>query len=194
MSRKILLLLSATLLALLVLRGGGPDQPDGVLVPQVPVQTPVEQAAFQFQGHRIEVLAGFALDARVLGKERYWLGREAALSKYDLALGWGRMSDSRVLEQIEISQSGRWYRWRTERMPIPRREIERSSANMHLIPADDWIEQQIGKVAPGDLVHIKGFLVRVRSPDGWRWQSSLTRDDTGNGACELIFVEAFEIL
>lgn len=191
---RLLLIIVGIVLVLLMLRDGEREQPDGVLVPAAPAQTQIETAPFEFEGHRIEVLAGFALDARVLGKERYWLGREAELSKYDLALGWGRMSDSRVLEQIDISQSGRWYRWRAEQMPIPRREIERSSANMHLIAADDWTEKQIGKAAPGDLVRIRGYLVRVRGDDGWRWQSSLTRDDTGNGACELIFVEEFEIL
>ncbi|MFC6673868.1 hypothetical protein [Marinobacterium aestuariivivens] len=194
MSRRILILLAAVLLALFLFRDAGQTQPDGVLVAAAPLQTEVERSAFEFDGHRIEVLAGFELDARVLGRERYWLDRESDLAKYDLALGWGRMSDSRVLEQIEISQSGRWYRWRAEQMPIPRREIERSSANMHLIPADAWIEKQIGKAGPGDLVRIKGYLVRAVSPEGWRWQSSLTRDDTGNGACELIYVESFEIL
>ena len=24
--------------------------------------------------------------------------------------------------------------------------------------------------------------------DGWRWRSSLTRDDSGGGACELVYV------
>ncbi|GGO75595.1 hypothetical protein GCM10011348_00750 [Marinobacterium nitratireducens] len=194
MSRLILIILACALALLMLLRGGEPELPDGVLVPGTPQQTAVQAKTFEFDGHRVEVLAGFELDARVLGKERYWLDRESELSKYDLALGWGRMSDSRVLEQIDISQSGRWYRWRAERMPIPRREIERSSANMHLIPADDWIEKQIAKAGPGTLVRIKGYLVKVTSPDGWRWKSSLTRDDTGNGACELIFVEQFEIL
>ena len=30
---------------------------------------------------------------------------------------------------------------------------------------------------------------RMRAPDGWRWRSSLTREDTGAGACELVWVE-----
>jgi len=167
---------------------------DGVLVTQAPRQTPATRAPFELDGHRIEALADFEIDARVLGKERYWLDRESELSKYDLALGWGAMSDSRVLDQIEIRQSGRWYRWRTEQLPIPRQEIEHSSANMHLIPADSYIERQISDVRTGDLVRISGYLVRVTTAGGWRWQSSLTRDDVGQGACELIYVESIEIL
>jgi hypothetical protein len=30
--------------------------------------------------------------------------------------------------------------------------------------------------------------------DGWRWRSSLTRNDTGAGACEVIFVRDFQVL
>ncbi len=189
-----ILVLGMLLGAALFFPEGERSQADGMLVMTEPQQTPVTQPPFELEGHRIEVLAQFELDARVLGKERYWLDRESKLAKYDLALGWGPMSDSRVLDQIDISQSGRWYRWRTEQLPIPRREIERNSANMHLIPADDWLEGQISDVKTGDLVRIKGYLVRAINSDGWRWQSSLTRDDIGQGACELLYVESFETL
>jgi hypothetical protein len=37
-------------------------------------------------------------------------------------------------------------------------------------------------------VRIEGWLVEAVAPDGWRWRSSTTRDDSGNGACELIYV------
>ena len=33
-------------------------------------------------------------------------------------------------------------------------------------------------------------LVEATSEDGWRWRSSLTREDTGARSCELVFVEA----
>ncbi len=193
-AKRLLLVLGVLVGGVLFFPEGERNQAEGILVATEPAQRPVTQAPFEFDGHRIEALAEFEIEARVLGKERYWLDHESRLAKYDLALGWGRMSDSRVLDQIEIRQSGRWYRWRSEQLPIPRREIERSSANMHLIPADDWLEGQIGDVKTGDLVRIKGYLVRVTNSDGWRWQSSLTRDDTGRGACELIYVESFEII
>ena len=53
-----------------------------------------------------------------------------------LALGWQQMSDSAVLDHIEVSQSNRFYSWSVRRFPIPRRAIEIESADMHLIPAD----------------------------------------------------------
>jgi hypothetical protein len=31
--------------------------------------------------------------------------------------------------------------------------------------------------------------VDISAEDGWRWRSSRSRTDTGNGACELILLE-----
>ena len=37
------------------------------------------------------------------------------------------------------------------------------------------------------------FVVKVNSQDGWWWKSSQTRNDTGNGACEVVWVDEIEI-
>ncbi|HQO16731.1 MAG TPA: hypothetical protein PLG02_07185, partial [Methylotenera sp.] len=71
---------------------------------------------------------------------------------------------------------------------IPQRQIEIHSANMHIIPANDSVKRQLSNVRQGQLVKIKGLLIEARRPDGWRWRSSLSREDTGNGACELMYV------
>ena len=31
-------------------------------------------------------------------------------------------------------------------------------------------------------------LVEVRGADGWTWRSSLSREDSGNGGCEVVYV------
>jgi hypothetical protein len=64
---------------------------------------------------------------------------------------------------------------------------------MHMIPADDEIERQLKSIRPGNMVHVKGFLVEATTKEGWRWKSSLTRADTGGGACELILVESLYV-
>jgi len=102
------------------------------------------------------------------------------------------MSDSAVLAKITISQSNRFYYWHVDQFPIPRREIETSSANMHMIPADDSVLRSLRRVRQGQLVHLKGFLVDATRPNGWYWHTSMTRDDTGDGACELVYVESVE--
>ena len=166
-------------------------QPAGVLIATVPQQTALGEQPpnLSKRGYRIKPLQRLSLEARVLSAERYWLDRGADLAPLDLALGWGPMSDTSVLGQISISQSGRFYFWHVDRFPIPRHDIEVNSANMHLIPADANVESALKSVRVGQLVHIIGYLVEVTGTDGWRWRSSLSRDDTGNGACELMWVE-----
>tara|TARA_R110001599_G_scaffold64023_3_gene178656 strand:- start:231805 stop:232407 length:603 start_codon:yes stop_codon:yes gene_type:complete len=168
--------------------------PPGVLVPDDPIQTETRRVTYTQDGYVLEALADFEIEARVLGTETYRTGREADLSPIDLALGWGAMSDSGVLAKLSISQSGRfyYYRWQNE-PPIPPREIVRHSANMHMIPINSDVEDQLNAVRVGQVVRITGQLVEVRASDGWHWRSSLTREDSGAGACEVIRVESVEV-
>ena len=103
------------------------------------------------------------------------------------------MADDTALAQIDISQSGRWYRWFARRLPIARRQIERHSANMHMIPADDVVADLLDDVRVGSVVSLRGYLVESHADDGWRWRSSLTRDNTGARSCELVFVERVSV-
>lgn len=164
-------------------------QPPGVLAAQLPEQTETGRRPFEFDGYHITPLAAYTIEARVLSRENYHLGREADLSPTDFALGWARMSDGDVLRHLDISQSGRFYFWRAQELPIPQREIESSSANVHLIPADRRVAHRIADVRTGQVVQLRGLLVRVDAADGWHWASSLSRTDTGAGACELLWVE-----
>jgi hypothetical protein len=48
-------------------------------------------------------------------------------------------------------------------------------------------------VRTGQLVKLSGYLVEARAADGWSWRSSLTRDDTGPGACELVWLTELDV-
>jgi hypothetical protein len=158
-----------------------------------PIQSDSNLKPFSYNNYTITPLADFKITAKILSRERYYLGRGADLSPVDFALGWGRMADDTVLESIDISQSGRWYRWHCDSFPIPRREIETHSANMHMIPQNDAIKSILLDASSGDIITLEGALVRVNASDGWYWNSSLSRNDTGNGACELVFVTSAHI-
>jgi hypothetical protein len=103
------------------------------------------------------------------------------------------MSDETILDQIDIRQSGRFYYWHVKSFPIPRKEIETHSANMHLVPESSQIAEQLKDVRVGQLVSIKGYLIKATGQNGFVWKSSQTRHDTGNGACELIFVKSLRL-
>jgi hypothetical protein len=167
----------------------------GVLVPENPHQGPVTNMASWEKGeYHVAPLAEFDATARILHLKRYSHGRESDLSPIDLALGWGAMSDQSVIDQIDISQSGRWYEWHVKTFPVPRRVIETCSSNMHIIPADDEVENVLGSLRQGDVIQFSGYLVEVTANDGWRWRSSLSREDVGQGACELVWVNRMSVV
>jgi hypothetical protein len=168
----------------------GCPMPPAVATRGAPLQTnvPAALSPFRLKPATLRPLAGFSVDARVLSRQDYRSGRESDLSPTDLALGWGRMRDETVLAQLDISQSGRWYLYRwSGSPPIPVDEIVRSSANMHVIPANDDVARALDGVHRGDRVRIDGWLVEADAPDGWIWRSSLSRDDSGEGACEVVY-------
>jgi hypothetical protein len=41
-------------------------------------------------------------------------------------------------------------------------------------------------------VTASGYLVDIRGADGFTWSTSLSRTDTGDGACEVFWVERLE--
>jgi hypothetical protein len=152
-------------------------------------------APFAHGRFRIEPVAGYRIRARLLSREDYRFDAGAELSPLDFAFGWAGMSDTAVIEQLSVSQSVRFfsYRWR-DQPPLPPDEINRSSANMHLIPADDAVLKALRQVAVGRVVELEGWLVNADREDGWRWRSSTTREDWGAGACELMYVREVRLI
>lgn len=169
--------------------------PPGQMAPDQPQQVNLSnQHEWQKEDFTIKALAQYKIKARVLSRNNFSVGRESKLSPVDLALGWGPMSDQSVIDQIEISQSNRWYHWKTDKYPIPRDQISLNSANVHIIPKDEVVEAKLDKVYKGSLIEMKGYLVEVNASDGWHWKSSLRRDDTAGGSCELFWVEQLDVL
>lgn len=167
--------------------------PAGVLAANEPLQSKATLQPFAFRNYDITPLADFTIQAKVLARRDYRFGREADLSPTDLALGWGQMSDQSVVDQIKIRQSSRWYRWSVETYPIPKQQIEQQSANMHMIPATRRVAKALSSIKVGEIITIDGSLIMASANDGWRWRSSLRRDDTGAGACELILIDSLTI-
>jgi hypothetical protein len=64
---------------------------------------------------------------------------------------------------------------------------------MHFIPADAAVADALERVREGQVVRFSGLLVEATRPDGWRWRSSLSREDSGGGACEIVFLERLEV-
>jgi hypothetical protein len=148
-------------------------------------------APFVHKGYTIQPLAQYQVSAVVLSRERYRNDRNAELCPIDLALGWGPMSIAKVINNLSISQSGRWYEYRYPgEPPLEPADIVCHSANTHCLPANDEIRSRLLAVKRHEVVSLEGYLVEASAADGWHWRSSLTRTDTGGGACEVLWVTA----
>lgn len=168
--------------------------PAGVLAPAEPEQTELEGARPIEHGRwTLTPRARYDITARVLGRERYRLDRIAGLVPVDLALGWGPMSDSAVLSHLTVEQSARFFtlRWPAD-PPLDPTTMLRHSANTHTIPASPRIERQLEHLRKGEVVRLVGELVDARRDDGLYMNTSMTREDTGGGACEVMLVESIE--
>jgi hypothetical protein len=67
-------------------------------------------------------------------------------------------------------------------------------SNNHLLSADPATRERIDRIRIGDQIRIKGQLASYGAVGGPVRGTSTTREDSGNGACETIFVEQFEIV
>ncbi len=184
--------------ALLEAWTGGPvTHPPGILVPGAPEQVNLQQPQAWRKGDRVIVaLARFQLRGRVLSTERYRWDATSDLSPIDVAMGWGPMSDQRIVDSLEIAQGNRCYVMAPtgDRPPLPWPALMVSSSNMHMIPADSDIEKSLKSLRSGQIIELSGFLVGVQENGRWVWVSSTSRTDTGDGACEIIWVERLSVL
>jgi hypothetical protein len=168
----------------------------GVLVSDDPQQVDLDHSdAFDFEGVRLTPRAEFSAEVRVLSRERYWLGALADVAPLDIAAGWGPMSDSAVIDQLDISQSGRFYFWHYdgEEPPIPVDAIVSHSANWHLVPASRSVWRTLRRLRVGSVVRLEGKLIDIETPEHATIKTSLRRDDSGAGACEVIYVESASV-
>lgn len=140
----------------------------------------------------LTVMARYDIAARVEGVEHYYQKPQAAIAPDDICLSWGRLATADRQGKIRFSQSMRWCRYTVASgAPFESGYVTTHAANVHLIYANDDLRRAVERLDQGDLVQLTGYLVYLdgsyeRSP--YHWHSSLSRDDNGNGACELLYL------
>lgn len=145
----------------------------------------------------ITPLAEYKVAARVLSRHNYYWGWSANLAPVDLALAWGGIADNDMTKGIKFSQSNRWYYYTYEAdSNFDGNYIALHSSNNHIIPANDNVKEALNKVKTDDLIIIEGYLVKVDGRENGKivfWNTSLTRSDTGDGSCEVIYAKKIQI-
>lgn len=113
----------------------------------------------------------------------------------DLCVVWGDNVESGVYLDMDFHNDSWtcWFSW-------PNREVGRrfektQLSNNHLLIDDETIKTRLMASEPGDQIRLRGMLAEYSNPgSGFFRGTSTTRIDTGNGACETIYVTDFEIV
>src|SRR4029077_8875536 len=162
-----------------------------------PLQTDTDRPSFEVGTGKDEVppdpRASFDISAVVTGDEHYRFDDGAFLVPVDLVMTWGKLPEEPFKSKVTYGQITRYYFWRTNASDLDLNYIKSHSANMHMIPADDNVRRALLAVGTGDSVRVRGLLVNARRGDGFHWTTSMTREDDGPGACELVWVETIQI-
>ena len=142
-------------------------------------------------GQSITSLKPYAGQFRILGTKTYTQDEQAKFSPIDYAVSIGMFASPDFAKQIQVKQYDRFLNWQLKTLPVAPKTAMQMVSNMHIVPANPKIAQQIKQVSRGDLVKLKGDLVEIKDQN-LVWRSSLSHLDVGEGACELFRVNSIQ--
>jgi hypothetical protein len=179
--------------------------PAGALLPQLaaePLQRPTAKPPFsvEYAGVRYAVepqyeydLSGMVVSYRQHDGDSMHRLANDHLNMADLCVVWGDTAASPHLSEISFWNGIFTCNFETQSRTAWESIRPQQVANNHLLSADDLIRGEVAKVKIGDQVRVRGWLASYGS-GGNKRGTSTTREDTGDGACETIFVNDFEIV
>lgn len=179
---------------------------------QEPTQSPTTSREISFErdgySYILTPLYDYTIQGLAVSTQPYdtWynLSRVAKTFTKDICLIWGETVEKRGYQDktLKISQDFRFclYEYWSNELVFNANEL----SNSHLIPRDAEVEKKIRSIQAGDQIRMRGKLVNVDGTlidvagkyerEKTMWQTSISRDDTGAGACEVMYVEEIEIL
>ena len=178
------------------------DDPTPIDVSQPPEQGAIESpepfrisdGGWEFV---ITPMASYVLRGIVVSRENYGFGWNGRLSPCDVAMAWGDLAKDDAWRKLDWSQDGRWYFWHwSGAQPFPNATVVQNSSNTHIVPADANLKRAARSLGEGDIAELTGELIRVEGRNGAErvtWKSSLSRGDTGDGSCELLYLRRLRV-
>ncbi len=170
-----------------------------------PRQTPTSEPPFQVRAegidYLIEPVADYELDGVVVSfhdsdafsdiyHHQDW---KDFLNIRDLCVIWGANVANGVYRKLKFENST-WTCWVSAASQEAFSRLRGNQlSNNHLLAADSRIQAAIMTARPGDQIRVRGLLARYSHGNGaFQRGTSTSRDDTGNGACETLFVREFQ--
>lgn len=175
-------------------------------IAQAPRQTKTQEPEFAAnageQHYWIKPLYRYELDGMVVSMSHahsftdiYHAEWQDFLNLKDICVIWGDNVASAVYQDMGFANSTWtcWVSWPNGE--VRRRFRDAALSNNHLLADRPDVQRAILTARPGDQVLLRGYLAEYRNPaNGFRRGTSTSRTDRGNGACETVYVERFEVV
>lgn len=123
----------------------------------------------------------------------YYYGDETynTIAKKDVGIVWGNLVQDDILKNIKFSMNGARFLKYTYRRGDWKKKlgapIKKLCSNNHLISDDETITSLIKQIKKNDYIKISGYLINAYWGNSYL-TTSISRDDEGNGACEVVYV------
>ena len=144
----------------------------------------------------IEKLYSYEVSGRVVQTyeyKDYYYGDETynTIAKKDVGIVWGNLVQDDILKNIKFSMNGaRFLKYTYRRGDWEKKlssPIKKLCSNNHLISNDETITSLIKQIKKNDYIKISGYLINAYWDNSYL-TTSISRDDEGNGACEVVYV------
>ncbi len=180
------------------------------LLPEIstePLQTGTATPPFSVSvnkvDYRIKPLFDYDISGLVVSKhdaDTWWDWIHKAwndeLNAVDLCVIWGVNAADGAYRKMSFSSGQFVCYFQTSSAEAAQPKYFRALSNNHLLTDEPHIARQLRNVRVGDQIRIRGQLAEYSHDAGFAFMrgSSISRDDTGNGACETIFVRDISVL
>lgn len=116
------------------------------------------------------------------------------LNMMDVCVVWGDTATSKLLNKITFWNGIFTCNVKTRDQAAWDAFSMYQLSNNHLISDDDLLRDRVKDIRIGDQIRVRGYLASYSSENGGKRGTSTTRTDTGDGACETLFVQQFDII
>ena len=174
------------------------DEPVQVEISRAPIEVAVGGIDYQ-----VKPLYKYDLYGMVVSKhnaDTWWdfLHKEwnDQLNITDLCVVWGNNVKSGAYREIDFSSGQFTCNFETSSSEAWASFNTSAISNNHLLTGDPALASQMRKVRIGDQIHFTGHLAEYSHNHGFPFKrgTSTVRTDSGNGACETVYIDSFEVL
>lgn len=175
------------------------QEPEQVQLREAPFETSVAGVTYRIQPLHSYELHGLVVSSH--DSDTWWdyIHREwnDHLNVVDLCVIWGKNASSGAYRKIDFSSGQFVCYWQASSQEEFAAFDQNAISNNHLLTDDPQIAKKMRSVRTGDQVRFRGMLAEYshnHNGQPFKRGTSTIRTDTGNGACETIYVKDFDII